>query len=66
MIHPDLYAQNTLTSDPDDLEEDEEPVTADADALLRFLGPGTRLTQSRLSLGPARGYVGNRIIAAKI
>jgi hypothetical protein len=39
MIHPDLYAQNTLTSDPDDLGEDEEPVTADADALLRFLGP---------------------------
>jgi hypothetical protein len=33
----DLSAQNTLTAD--ELEEDEAPATADADALRCFLGP---------------------------
>ena len=33
MIQPDLYAQDTLNSDPDELEEDEASATADADGL---------------------------------
>jgi len=33
----ELYAQDTLTSDPDELEEDEEPVTADVGSLRCFL-----------------------------
>ena len=33
MIQPDLYAQDTLNSDPDELEEDDASATADADGL---------------------------------
>jgi len=33
VIQPDLYAQDTLNSDPDELEEDEASATADADGL---------------------------------
>jgi hypothetical protein len=37
VIQPDLYAQDTLNSDPDELEEDEASATADADGLRCFL-----------------------------
>ncbi len=37
MIQPDLYAHDTLNCDPDELEEDEAPATADADGLRCFL-----------------------------
>jgi hypothetical protein len=38
VIQPDLYAQDTLTSDPDKLEENEELVTADVVGQRCFLG----------------------------
>jgi hypothetical protein len=35
----DLYAQDTLTSDPNELKENEASAIADTEGLRRFLGP---------------------------
>jgi hypothetical protein len=37
VIQPDLYAQDTLTSDPDEPDEGEAPAIADTEGLRRFL-----------------------------
>jgi hypothetical protein len=37
VIQPDLYAQDTLTSDPDELDEGEAPAIADTEGLRRVL-----------------------------
>ena len=37
MIQPDLYAQDTLTGDPDELKEDAAPATTATDGLRCFV-----------------------------